>query len=180
MNIEIEIKVKIENPIDAEKKISEVAKYIKTKKQIDKYFSPKNNDFFAQKPMINILRIRNQDKKARLEYHFANFSDNGKKISTEEYETEVENPEITEEILKRIGMELRFTISKIRKYYELPGFEIVLDNVEGLGDFIEVEAKQDFGGHEKTKQECLKLLKKLQIKCGEPIEIGYPEMMAEK
>ena len=47
------------------------------------------------------------------------------------------------------------TVDKTREIYDCKDFEVVLDNVKNLGNFLEIEAKKDLGGLEKTKQSLL-------------------------
>ncbi|MBS3143915.1 hypothetical protein J4446_03525 [Candidatus Woesearchaeota archaeon] len=49
MNKEIEIAVIVRNPKEAEKNILKIAKHIRTVKQLDNYYVPKNKDFFKDR-----------------------------------------------------------------------------------------------------------------------------------
>ncbi|MCX6806733.1 MAG: class IV adenylate cyclase [Candidatus Berkelbacteria bacterium] len=180
MNQEVEIQIKIKNPKEAEKQILKLGKYIKQKKQIDKYFTPKNNDYFKQDPIAEYLRIRCEEGKNSLEYHFLHFNENDEKMSTDEYEVKVDDPRLAEEILEKIGMIYKLTVTKNRKVFEISDFEVTLDHIKELGDFIEIEAKKDFGGVEKTKQACVDLFKKLNLDYEFVKKPGYPRMIYEK
>ena len=110
---------------------------------------------------------------------FCHFNKNEELIMTKEYETIVQNPKMIEQILQKLGMACKITVAKTRKYFEIDGFEIVLDNIKELGDFIEIEAKKDFGSVEKNKKACQDLLKKLNIKHKFVKRPGYPRMIYE-
>lgn len=45
---------------------------------------------------------------------------------------------------------------------------------------MEVEAKKDFGGVEKTNDECFAFLKKIGADFVPAPNMGYPDMVAEK
>lgn len=180
MNQEIEIQAKIFDPVDAENKIAKVGKFIKERKQIDKYFVTPQNDFFSKNPPIEYLRIRQEDGKNHLNYSYLHFDDKGFLKVTDEYETLVDKPETVEEIFNKIGLINKVTVVKTRKYFECDGFEVTLDNVEGLGDFMEVEAKKDFGGVDATRTACQKFLDDLGIKYEVKKEMGYPRMLYKK
>jgi len=177
MNEEIEIKVGIINPNEAERVLEHKTEFIKEKEQKDEYFVPINNDYFDEKPTKKYLRIRHDNKKYILAYHSCHYGDDGKLLKTDEYETEIENPDIMREILEKIGMKLKVTVKKHRKYYKYKNFEILLDKIEGLGWFIEVEAKVVNDSPEKIKEECYKLLEELNIKWVEAPNTGYPNML---
>ena len=179
-NIEVEIQAKIEDAKEAEKKLKEKGKFIGIKKQIDKYFVPPHKDFFSKKQPIEYLRIRYEKDKNQLMYSFLHFDKKGWLLATDEYQTLVENPETVEEILKGIGCILKIIVVKERKYFNCGSFEVVLDKIENLGNFIEVEAKKDFGGVNKTYEACMNFLKDLNIKYEIKKDMGYPNMLYRK
>ncbi len=74
------------------------------------------------------------------------------------------------------------TVEKLREYWDCGDFEVSLDNVKGLGFFIEVEAKEDFENTKEAKEECINFLKKLGFKNCEKYHIkkGYPVLLLEK
>jgi len=47
-NIEIEIQAKIKSPKDVEKKLRRVGEFVKTRKQVDRYFVPVKRNFLAK------------------------------------------------------------------------------------------------------------------------------------
>lgn len=180
MNKEIEIQVKIKDPSDVEKKLERVGKFVKTRKQTDKYFVPPQRDFFTKEPPTEYLRIRQEKDGNHLNYSFVHFDDNNQMLSTDEYETFVDNPETIKEIFEKIGLIFKIKVVKTRKYFDCGNFEVTLDHIENLGDFMEVEAKKDFGGAEKTREACLNFLKNLNIEYTLKPLAGYPRMLYRK
>lgn len=182
MNQEIEIKIQITNPAELEQKILEENEFIKKRKQTDKYFVPKNEDWFEKRPVSKFMRVRYEDGRHHLNYTDAKYDDKTVLLTSEEYEINIENPETAEELLERLGYILKVTVTKIRKYFENENFEIVLDNIAELGDFIEIEAKKDFGGAEKTRQACFDFAKELKIEFDQSKykSRGYPNMILDK
>lgn len=180
MNREIEIQAIIKDPKDVENKLRRVGRFVVSREQTDKYFVPPQRDFFAKEPPIEYLRIRFEKDKHHLNYSFLHFDKNGWLLATDEYETLIEKPEIIETIFKKIGMVPKVTVVKRRDYFDCNEFEVTLDRVRGLGYFIEVEAKKDFGGAEKTKKACLDFLTKLNIQYEIKAQMGYPRMLYRK
>ena len=180
MKKEVEIQVIIKNPEKAEEKLNKTGKYIKTRKQIDKYFIPPEENFFEKNPPIEYLRIRFEKDGNHLNYSFLNFDKNGDLISTDEYETLIREPKVVEEILKKIRLIQVVTVKKIRKYFDCGNFEITIDQVEGLGNFMEIEAKNLLGTPLETKKKCKKFLKELEIEYEIKKEMGYPRMLYKK
>ncbi len=177
MNEEIEIKVALKNPAQVEETLNKIAKFINSKEQVDQYFTPKNHDFFKQKPVTEFLRIRTDKDNSSLDYHFCHFDNNNDLLKSDEYETEINNPEVFASTLKNLGFIKKVTVTKLRKTFIYKDFEIVLDFIKELGPFLEVEAKKSFGTAEQTRAECLKILKEINAEWDKPINKGYPELV---
>lgn len=184
MNVEVEIKVKIDNFEEIKAKVSALGKLIKSIKQIDEYYVPFHRDFFAQKPHpTEWLRIRTNPDKTIFEYDKSiNKKENGDQDCAEEYEAEISDAEEFRKILNFLDFKKVITVDKQREYWDCGNLEIALDKIEGLGDFIEVEAKGNFESTAEAKQACLKFLEELGIKNAEQIQInkGYPVLLLEK
>ncbi len=179
-NIEVEIQVIIKDSEKAEKKLREAGSFVKTRKQIDKYFVPPQRDFFTKDPPDEYLRVRYEDGKNHLNYSFLHFGEDGWLKSTDEYETPVDKPGVIEEVFKKIGMILKVTVKKTRMYFDCGDFEVTLDQIEDLGDFMEVEAKKDFGGVDKTRNACSDFLNNLGVEYEVKKDMGYPRMLYKK
>lgn len=183
MNIEVEIKVKINNFEEIKEKVSKMGKLIKSIKQIDDYYIPCHRNFFAKKPHpIEWLRIRTNPNKVILEYDRSiNQKDDGDNDYVEEYETEILNEKELRKILEFLDFKKVIMIEKQREYWMCGKIEIALDKIKGLGDFIEAEAKGDFKNEKEAKKECINFLENLGIKDIEKkhIKKGYPELFLE-
>lgn len=180
MKKEVELQLIIKNPADIEKKLKKIGRYIETQKQVDKYFVPPDRDFFAKEPPIEYLRIRFEKGKNHLNYSFLHFDKNDWLIWTDEYETLIDKPKTVEELFKKIGLIPKVTVTKTRKYFDCDDFQVTLDKVRDLGDFMEIEAKKDFGSPEKTRKACLDFLKNLNIKYQMKAKMGFPRMLYRK
>ncbi len=160
MNREIEVKGRIQDVEKVRAAILKLAKPIKKVRQVDTYYTPAHIDYFAEKHVNKYIRTREQDGTLSFEFHNAVRKD-GKKLLSEEYETLVEKPEILKKILGLCEFKKVLVIEKDREYFELDSFELALDRVKGLGDFLEVEAKKMFSTPEETKEKCIELMYKL-------------------
>jgi len=180
MKKEVELQIIIKNPKEVEKKLKRVGKFVGVRKQVDKYFVPPYRDFFKKEPPIEYLRVRSEKGKNHLNYSFLHFGKNGWLRNTDEYETPIEKPEIVEQVFKKIRLVPKITVIKTRKYFNCGNFEVTLDNINGLGNFMEIEAKRNTGGLEKTRKSCLNFLEKLNIKYKMQPQMGYPRMLYRK
>ena len=183
MNIEIEIKVKIDNFEEIKKKVSSLGKLIKSIVQIDEYYVPCQRDFFANKPQpIEHLRIRTNPDKSVFEYtRTINLKENLDYDYAEEYETEISNVEEFKKTLEFLDFKKIVTIEKKREYWMCGDIEIALDDVKELGYFIEAEAKGDFKNEIEAKKLCVDFLRNLGIQDVENSQTkkGYPTIFLE-
>jgi adenylate cyclase class 2 len=184
MNVEVEVKIKVDNFEEIREKVSALGKSIKSIKQIDDYYIPCHRDFFSNKPHpVEWLRIRTNPDGVIFEYDKSvNAQEDGNQEYAEEYETDVSNPEELKKILAFLDFKKIVTVEKQREYWICGNLEIVLDDIKGLGYFVEAEAKGDFGSITEARRECINFLKKLGIKDveGSHIKKGYPVMLLEK
>ena len=183
MNIEVEVKVKVDDLEEIRRKVSTRGKLIKSIRQIDDYYVPIHRDFFNQKPHpTEWLRIRTNPDKVVFEYDLSiNKKANGEQECAEEYETEISNPEEFKKILGFLDFKKVITVDKQREYWMCGNIEIALDEVGGLGSFVEAEAKGDFKTTAEARTACINFLENLGIKdvinC--QINKGYPVLLSE-
>ncbi|MFA6189902.1 MAG: class IV adenylate cyclase [Candidatus Staskawiczbacteria bacterium] len=181
MNIEVEIKIKIDNLDEIKQKLSKIGKLVKSINQIDEYYVPAHRDFFARKPYTNEwLRIRNNSDKVIFEYDRSiNQAEDGSQEYAEEYETEVSHSENLKKILEFLDFKKSVTVDKKREYWMCGDIEVALDEVKDLGFFIEAEAKGDFKDALEARIACAKFLEDLGIKDVEKnqINLGYPNLI---
>ncbi len=182
MNEEVEIKVVLKNPEEVEKKLFEIATFIKSREQKDVYFTPKHEDFFDLKPPVEYLRVRIEDGKAGLHYKYLYLDENKDMLKNDEYEVEINDADMMLEILKKLDMTEKVSVTKHRKSFEYKDFEISIDFIEELGYFIEVEAKKVLGSIEEIRDRCYLILDELGVVWEKiPAEArGYPLMVLNK
>lgn len=72
-----------------------------------------------------------------------------------EYETTIGSREEVEGMLKLFGYVSGTIVKKTRKVVEYNGYTITLDDVEGLGSFVEIERVVDDGDAEQIQKEMI-------------------------
>lgn len=181
MNIEIEIKVKIDNFDLLKDSLPKFGKLVKSIQQIDEYYTPIQRDFFAVKPHpVEWLRIRTNPDKVIFEYDKSiGKREDGLQDYAQEYETEIKQPDELRKILEFLDFKKVAIVDKQREYWDCGNFEVVLDNVKGLGYFVEVELKEDCSDGLIGRQKCMEFLGKLGIKVTESdiTKTGYPVLL---
>ncbi len=175
--IEVETKLKIDGIEPIEERIKElIGEYKGEKTEIDLYFDHPNIPILSGG---GALRVRDSGGKYRLTYKGPKKDD--ETTSRDEIEIGIESASEMIEILDELGFYEIGEVKKLRKTYHLEDLIITLDNVDALGEFMEVEGKasndQEFEG---KKDEIFKLLKKLGLSTDEISQRSYLEMLLDK
>ena len=139
---EIEIKLRVNSLEELEKKLTDNGLVIsKEMVQHDVIYSKVNDtrDFMDSYEGCISIRIRNEDGKAK----FTLKQQKSNEMDNLEYETEVKDPKAIHQILLTLGWKPEVEVKKIRKKGKLGEYEVCLDRVEQLGDFIELEKMTD-------------------------------------
>jgi|Deesub1362B_J571_1020462.scaffolds.fasta_scaffold05537_1 adenylate cyclase class 2 len=180
---EIEIKI----PLDkntfsrAKEKLKGIAKFVKSLKQVDEYFTPMHRNFVEPKFPFEWLSIRRRGNKVFLNYK--HYYPENVEIAThcDEFETEIKDPEQLEKIFSVLDFKKLVTVEKEREIYIYNDeFEIALDRVKDLGFFIEIEAIKDFGSIEKTREKLFEIANFLGIDISKTDKRGYPYLLMKK
>ncbi len=175
----IEVEVKGYGNNDVFEKVRENFKFIRKEYHEDTYYQHPCRDFSKTDEALRI-RVR------RFNGHFEAFlTYKGPKIdlrskTREEIEVLIEDPDAHARILESLGFREVLTVEKVReKYYVERGITLTLDEVEGLGKFVEIEAITD----DKSKvPELVERLREILLELGVTRfeRRSYLELLLEK
>ncbi|MDY0388088.1 MAG: class IV adenylate cyclase [Methanolobus sp.] len=171
--LEIEVKARADHQQVKELLAGMGANFIGVQHHCDTYFNAPHRDFANTD---EALRIRSVNGRSVMTYK-------GKKLDTisktrEEFETDVEGGN-ARSILLALGFYESGVVKKTREIFKFKNLTICLDNVQGLGEFIEVEitAESDIEFHRK---QIFTFLEKLDIGEEDSIRTSYLEMVLEQ
>lgn len=179
---EIEILVELKTPIDKAKKILSKYEFIKEYNTIDTYYYDplRNNLKPINKQLDECLRLRKKGNNNYITYKVDHF-ENKKWIYSSEYETKIEDYKMTEEIFNRLGLKKLLVINNNKSIYKSDKYEIALEEVKDLGNFLEVEYCTDEDVDvKKIKHEIQSFIDELNLDVSEELNMGKPEMMIRK
>lgn len=178
--IEVEVKVKIKDREEiAQKLIALGFKLGHEKKETDLYFDNQEGIFRKGDKALRIRQCENLTTKENVSY----MTYKGPKLdhismTRKELEMKIENGETGTEILKNLGFLPVCPVMKLRQYFHNDSMTACLDQVEGLGDYLELEIIVE---NEENREEALiriiGLLKCLGYEKEEIIRTSYLSML---
>jgi len=182
-NVEIEIQVNIENSKSLIDFLEKNADFKRESHQIDEYFSPTHRNFIEVRPVKEWLRLRDSGGKYSINYKNWHYDESGKSHYCDEYETKIEDLKQLKKILDTLNFKSVVKVDKLRKIWTRKDYEIAVDSVKGLGDFVEIEyiGKDDKVDPKKITEEMINFLKEMgcgKIKrnyVGYPFQLLFPE-----
>lgn len=100
--------------------------------------------------------------------------------SREEFETGVAEDETMREILARLGFDPAATVRKLREEYHLDDYTVLLDAVEDVGEYVEVETDvSDEADVESAREDLYEVLRDLGLDPSEQIRTSYLGLLLE-
>ncbi len=181
-NIEIEIRIHLDDDSIFEEWLRNTAKYIGDKYQHDIYFEPKNspyvfidkNDF---KDADEWLRIRVLGDNGELCYKkWHRDPETRKSLYADEIELKIDNVENLKTLLSYLDFNQISEVKKNRESWSYKDFKIEKDEIENLGIFYEIEFNGYVENPECGSEEIHKFLKGIGIINWQIIDRGYPWM----
>jgi adenylate cyclase class 2 len=175
---EIEIQVKVTRIKKLLQFLKDSGKFFGEFIQTDEYYTPKHRSFTKIRPIKEWLRLRKSEKGNYITYKNWIYGKSGKSWHCDELETEIDDLKQIRKIFSALDLKLLCKVVKKRTIYKIDNYEISLDNVKGLGNFIEMEYK----GKKKieVKQAVKEMITFLKSKdCGtlKRNNGGYPFML---
>jgi adenylate cyclase class 2 len=177
MAIEVEMKFKIDSITDIEYQLIEKGgKLQKIVQQRDHYFNHPSRDFAITD---EAFRIRESAENIILTYKGPKIDLDSK--TRKEYNLELSDMNIAQEILLSLDFKLVAIVAKERKIYLWQDITICLDSIESLGSFLEAEVVvPSEKEYPKAKNQIKKHLKQLGIAIPNTIRKSYLELILEK
>jgi len=175
---EIEVKVKINNRQEILDQLKELGCTLPEPKiQKDIIFVPQGFTLGEDlKKGINFLRIRESNGKKI----FTLKQPQSNELDCIEKEMEIDDPEAMKDIMKLLGYQEAVRVNKARIETKYQDYTICIDQVEGLGDFIETERLIDEAEDkdaEKVQEESLVFLESLGVDRSNRQDKGYDTLM---
>lgn len=181
---EIEILIEVKSNKEEALKALEQFRFEGIKKTLDIYFyDPFRTDLQADSEgrLNACFRLRQKGGKNTIAYKVDYFE--GEEWShSDEYETEFKDFETMMHIVERLGLRELVRIDNEKHTYMADEYEIVLEDVKGLGLFMEIEKLKEVPDDKvsETKKEIRQFMQNLAIDFGQEQNAGKPELMMRR
>lgn len=180
---EIEILVELYTDINKCKELLSSYELIGEKYTVDTYYYDPLRDNLKpnEKMQLNeCMRVRSKGNKYFLTYKVDHF-DKDIWLYSDEYETEINDVEMLNNIIERLGLKKLLVINNRKTIYKSELYEIALEEVDNLGNFMEVEycTNEEVDVNE-IKKEINKFIACLNLDVSKELNMGKPEMMLHK
>jgi adenylate cyclase class 2 len=140
--------------------------------QVDTYYDAPHREFAETDEALRVRRERTgDDETVRLTYKGPLVDPESK--TREEHETTVADGEAVEAVLAALGFDPAAEVRKERDRFELDGYTVVLDRVDGLGEFVEVETETSEADVTAARDGVHDLLETLGLDPDEGIRTSY-------
>lgn len=182
-NFEIEIKIPIEDPERIMKSllIRGFQKYQKVIEE-DMYYNSEYHDVRKHDEALRIRKTRDLlTGKTRAQINFKGKKMDQISMSRREYETGIEDPDCMEKILGAIGFTQVAGVKKTRNYLRREEMTACLDQVENLGNFLELEVivrKEKL--RERYLSQMREILQELGLSMDNTVRASYLSMLMGK
>lgn len=176
---EIEIKLKVENLDGLERKLTQAGcVFAEPISQFDVIYS--NDGDSGVRPNGKAeeghlaIRIRREGDIAK----FTLKQQKSNEMDNLEYETKVDDAEAIHKILEALNWKPQLEVKKVRKKGMLGEYEICLDRVEGLGEYLEIEKMtNDNANPEEVRKELFSAIKPFGLTEADEETRGYDTLI---
>jgi len=173
---EVEVKVPADHGDVRDALESVGAERGETVEQVDTYYDAPHRDFAATDEALRVRRVTDDEgEHARITYKGPKVDSESK--AREEVETGVEDGADAGAIFEGVGFTPAATVEKTRTYYAYDDYTIVLDDVTGLGQFVEVERESE--DVETAREGAFDVLRRLGLDPNDQIRASYLGLLLE-
>jgi len=169
---EVELKVRAAHGPVRDRLEAAGAKALSEVTQRDTYYDAPHRDFAATDEALRIRRTTGAAADGtRLTYKGPLVEGAGK--TRREHETTVGDDDEAAAILDGLGFEPAATVEKRRETWRLNGYEVVLDDVTDLGQYVEVEREVAESNVDRAHSGAKQVLRDLGLDPAETIRTSY-------
>jgi adenylate cyclase class 2 len=169
---EVEVKIRADHETVRAALQETDARRVGTVEQSDVYYDAPHRDFAETDEALRLREEVSPDSKETVLTYKGPLVEEDSK-TREEIETPLAARDEFEAILDALGFEPAATVEKERERWQLDGYVVSLDRVNGLGQFVEVEAAAAEDAIESTREGAYAVLRSLGLDPESQIRTSY-------
>ncbi|MFB6134097.1 MAG: class IV adenylate cyclase [Halanaeroarchaeum sp.] len=170
---EVEVKVSADHDRVRSVLEREGAESLGRLEQIDVYFDAPHRDFAATDEALRIRRETGSDGEAAAFVTYKGPRVDAESKTREEIETPIASIEDVRAILTALGFDPVAEVEKVRERFRLEEYTVTLDDVAGLGEFVEVEAEATREDIESVREGAYAVVERLDLDPDDQIRTSY-------
>ena len=170
---EVELKLRVDHDPVREELLDRGATHTASKHQLDIYYDAPHREFAETDEALRIRHEEPDNGEAVTKLTYKGPLVEAESKTREEHETVADDTDALQGILSGLGFEPAARVEKDREFYVLEGYTISLDNVNGLGEFIEIEQGAADDDLEAVREGAVDLLSALGLDPTEQIRTSY-------
>jgi adenylate cyclase class 2 len=176
MRQEIEVKVRVNDLEAFAQKLEAVGCVVSPKVLQEDIIFANYKPFDVFKSGATIARIRKANEKIL----FTVKKSQSNELDCLEREVEIDNALEMKEAILLMGFYEAVQVQKYRRKTRYLDYEICLDEVEGLGSFVEIEKITENEDAQKVQKELFEILKGFGVRTEDRVERGYDTLVYKK
>jgi adenylate cyclase len=170
---EVELKLRADHD-SLQEQLTEVgAERVDNRRQVDTYYDAPHRSFAETDEALRIRREERADGEGITKLTYKGPLVETASKTREEHETAVDDDDALQGVLAGLGFEPAATVEKRRVYYDFEGYTLVLDTVDGLGEFVEIEREVPEAEVEAARTEAVDRLEQLGLDPDDQIRTSY-------
>ena len=170
---EVELKLRADHESLRERLDDVGANRVEHRRQVDTYYDAPHRSFADTDEALRIRREEPADGDAVTKLTYKGPLVEAASKTREEHETVVDDDEALQGVLAGLGFDPAAVVEKDRTYFSFDGYTVVLDAVDGLGEFVEIEREVPEAEVEAAREEAIALLERLGLDPDEQIRTSY-------
>ena len=145
--------------------------------QLDEYFDDPRESYLLREPIEQWLSVRNRDGRTIMNHKRFFFDDRGRATHNQESEVLADTVDTAIGLLVSLGYTPLVTVEKRRVEGIVDGYQLSVDDVPGLGHFVEIEAVRAEGNVVETRAALEEYARSLGLDPSTEDLRGYPYLL---
>lgn len=170
---EVELKLRADHDALQARLNKAGAERVDSRRQVDTYYDAPHRSFADTDEALRIRREKPADGERVTKLTYKGPLVDAASKTREEHETAVDDDEAVQGVLAGLGFEPAATVEKDRTYYDFEGYTLVLDTVDGLGEFVEIEREVPESEIDTAREEAIELLERLGLSPDDQLRTSY-------